>query len=119
MCTHCTHTSLLFLQVYTLEVTYPLNPLLRTKIIHRRYSEFAKLRVDLTKENLSLVSALPFPQKQLFRSNLDRNILQERLAGLKLFLGSVLKCKELKTSKAFQLFLNLSPDENSNHNVSC
>eukprot|EP00092_Neocalanus_flemingeri_P011938 GFUD01012871.1.p1 GENE.GFUD01012871.1~~GFUD01012871.1.p1 ORF type:complete len:519 (+),score=122.27 GFUD01012871.1:203-1759(+) len=75
--------------------------------IHRRYSDFFELRKTLTKENPKLVSQLPLPPKRWVGSNLEPAFLGRRLAGLQVFLASVLEIKDLKSSPALLSFLCL------------
>eukprot|EP00092_Neocalanus_flemingeri_P070388 GFUD01086394.1.p1 GENE.GFUD01086394.1~~GFUD01086394.1.p1 ORF type:complete len:510 (+),score=122.49 GFUD01086394.1:579-2108(+) len=75
--------------------------------IHRRYSDFFELRKTLTKENRKLVSQLPLPPKRWVGSNLEPAFLGRRLAGLQVFLASVLEIKDLKSSPALLSFLCL------------
>ena len=94
------------LQVYKVEVVTPTTiSLKRTKTITRRYSDFHKLRAGLLKENHQLVSSLPFPQKQFFRSHQDNLFIQTRLQGLQQFLTAITQSEILKKKEAFQAFL--------------
>jgi len=75
--------------------------------IHRRYSDFLCLRATLLKESPGLGPRLPFPPKRWVGSNLEPAFLGRRLAGLQVFLASVLEDSSLRGSPALASFLCL------------
>ena len=93
-------------KVYKIRVSCP-SSVLGTWFIHRRYSDFLQLRRTLFKENTEITSQISFPPKRWVGSNLDPAFLGRRLAGLQVFLASVLEIRELKSSPALLAFLCL------------
>ena len=93
-------------QVYKIRVSCP-SSVLGTWFIHRRYSDFFQLRRTLIKENPSIASQISFPPKRWVGSNLDPAFLGRRLAGLQVFLASVLEIRDSKSSPALLSFLCL------------
>ena len=75
--------------------------------IHRRYSDFLTLRATLLKEAQGNSPKIPFPPKRWVGSNLDPAFLGRRLAGLQVFLATVMEDAELRRSPALTAFLCL------------
>jgi len=92
--------------VYKIRIYCP-NSILGTWFIHRRYSDFFQLRNNLIKSYPAIASQLSFPPKRWIGSNLEPKFLGRRLAGLQVFLASVLEIKTLKLSTAMLAFLCL------------
>jgi len=78
-----------------------------TWFIHRRYSDFHKLRKTLLKENQQFVSKISFPPKRWVGSNLEPSFLGRRLAGLQVFLASLLDIPGIKSNTVVESFLCL------------
>jgi len=78
-----------------------------TWMIHRRYSDFLQLRKALLKEYQSALSKFPFPPKRWVGSNLEPSFLGRRLAGLQVFLASILEISSVRQSQGVQSFLCL------------
>jgi len=76
-------------------------------MIHRRYSDFLQLRKTLAKEHQSALSKIPFPPKRWVGSNLEPSFLGRRLAGLQVFLASILEISSVRQSQVVQSFLCL------------
>jgi len=92
--------------VYKLHIYCP-NSILGSWFIHRRYSDFFQLRNNLVKNYPAIASQLSFPPKRWIGSNIEHKFLGRRLAGLQVFLASVLEIQTLKLSTAMQAFLCL------------
>ena len=99
-------TTISYLQIYKIGVCCP-STLPITWYIHRRYSDFHQLRKTLMKENQLISSKIPFPPKRWVGSNLEPSFLGRRLAGLQVFLASVLEIKDIKSNPALKTFLCL------------
>jgi len=78
-----------------------------TWFIHRRYSDFHQLRKTLIKGNQQALSKIPFPPKRWVGSNLEPSFLGRRLAGLQVFLASLLEVQDIKSNPLFESFLCL------------
>jgi len=78
-----------------------------TWFIHRRYSDFYKLRKTLLKENQQFVAKISFPPKRWVGSNLEPSFLGRRLAGLQVFLASLLDIPGIKSHTVVESFLCL------------
>ena len=93
-------------QVYKINVS-SLSSVSKSWFVHRRYSDFFKLRNMLMKENPKLACQLSFPPKRWIGSNLEPTFLGRRFAGLQVFLAAILERKELKSSPDLLSFLCL------------
>ena len=68
------------------------------------------------KENPKIASKLSFPPKRWVGSNLEPSFLGRRLAGLQVFLASVLEIRDLKSNPALVDFLcHDKPPETMNY----
>jgi len=59
------------------------------------------------KDSQQFISKIPFPAKRWVGSNLEPSFLGRRLAGLQVFLASLLEIPEIKTNPVLQSFLCL------------
>jgi len=92
--------------VYKLKLSAP-GSVPSTWFLHRRYSDFLTLRATLIKESPSLAPRVPFPPKRWVGSNLEPAFLGRRLAGLQVFLATVMEDSEMRRSPALSNFLCL------------
>jgi len=92
--------------VYKLKLSNP-GSVPSTWFLHRRYSDFLTLRATLIKESPSVAPRIPFPPKRWVGSNLEPAFLGRRLAGLQVFLATVMEDAEMRRSPALANFLCL------------
>jgi len=92
--------------VYKLKLSAP-GSVPSSWFLHRRYSDFLTLRATLIKESPSLAPRIPFPPKRWVGSNLEPAFLGRRLAGLQVFLATVMEDVEMMRSPALSRFLCL------------
>jgi len=96
--------------VYKLKLSTP-SSVPSSWFIHRRYSDFLTLRATLLKESPSLAPRIPFPPKRWVGSNLEPAFLGRRLAGLQVFLATVMEDSEMRRSPALSNFLCLGQQQ--------
>merc|ERR1719365_123340 len=96
--------------VYKLKLSAP-GSVPSTWFLHRRYSDFLTLRATLIKESPSLAPRIPALPKRWVGSNLEPAFLGRRLAGLQVFLATVMEDSEMRRSPALENFLCLNDQQ--------